>query len=305
MKQITMTITMTTDGEKSERERHWFLRKLKIELGRRSKLTKKYGENNEPWKISEKQLLDGLFVPDNDPDAPAADSLKTITGLSVVVEGIIKPEIEPDFRNNIENPSGISSSAWPPHYWIVDEKKLDEAYKKSEAKFGGEKTPRFVFNLPIGTKWEHIKIEFLNRDDVEVSINGIFFKRSNAKEMGFIRTGTRDEKNDRQWEFLSRLAAIYFSKSKSGELLIKPTIDNLKQFNETPEVIMKIKSKLADRLKGLYGITDDPFKKYDLSRGYETKFELVPEPELRRDGLWEVNTRKGYDESDESEMMDG
>jgi hypothetical protein len=190
--------------------------------------------------------------------------------------------------------------------FVVDGKKLEAAYRKSQTQSTNQKISEIVFDgLSSDAKWSSIKIEFLNRDDVEISVNGKSYKHSNAKEMGFIKTGTKDERNDKQWDFLRYLATIYFAKNESGELLMKPTIENLiRERKETREAVMQIKSKLADQLKRIFGINDKPFKKYDPSRGYEPKFELVPEPELRRDKQWEVNTRKGYDESIEHNNHD-
>lgn len=170
--------------------------------------------------------------------------------------------------------------------------KFEEIFKELEDKFTKktidqlepmrvlQKSKKIVpFDIPKDTEWEDVEIKFKNRYDVEIRIRGAFFNNSNNEEMGFFRSGTTDKMPDKQWEFLQHLSTYVNFPS------IHPTIDTIAgSLKIKSNDCMKIKEKLSKGLKEIFGIKDEPFRDYEETKCYKTKFKLIPEVLLRNDG---------------------
>lgn len=181
--------------------------------------------------------------------------------------------------------------------------KFDEIFKALKSEFTRKLEPILTSqksknkkiipfdNIPEGTGWENIEIKFKTRDDVEIKINETFLRNSNNEEMGFFKSGTKDKLLDKQWKFLQHLSTYVNSPS------IQPTIDTVAgALKINKDNCMKIKGKLSKGLKEIFGIKDEPFRDYEETKYYKTKFKLTPETLLRSDG--EVRLSSGrYNEN--------
>lgn len=137
-----------------------------------------------------------------------------------------------------------------------------------------------IVELPSGAVWDNLEMRLENQFDTSIYYKGDFVGRISHVELCFYRKNTRDEKPDKQWEFLHQLAITY----ESPELL-KPTIENLgRELKITPLTCAKRKEKLAKKLRAAFGIEGNPFSEYDPEDGYQIRFKLRPIPELRGGG---------------------
>lgn len=134
-----------------------------------------------------------------------------------------------------------------------------------------------VVELPKDAKWEYLEIKFENKFDISIYYRDKFIKRCNNEDLGLVRKNTKDQKHDKQWEFLEQLAII-----GNNSNLATATTETLTKALETTELnLAKIKENLSKKLKNAFGINENPFLKYDAEYGYRLKFKLKPEPLLR------------------------
>ncbi len=136
--------------------------------------------------------------------------------------------------------------------------------------------PTFKFSrqseLPSGTDWPSFTFQFLDEENVLVTIRDIKEKLSYA-DMGF-KDKRKSEKwppYDSQWRLLLDLAAC------GGE--IEPNSQYAKPDNE------KAKEKLTNKLQTYFSIHYDPFWKVEYSKkgekkkgSYKTRMTLIPPP---------------------------
>jgi hypothetical protein len=147
---------------------------------------------------------------------------------------------------------------------------------------------RATFEIPPDTQWSAIVIKFENKFDIEILLKGKHLASSNADELGFIKTATKAKTVDKQWQLLQYLSVIYYAKNKQGEMMVEPTIENLaRSLKVSKDAVMKTKEKLSKHLQKIFSISGDPFESYADAGYYQTKFTLTPEPDLRREEVWE------------------
>lgn len=114
--------------------------------------------------------------------------------------------------------------------------------------------------FPPDTKWEDIKIQFLNGQEVILKIKNLTYNTS-YEEMGF-----QDERKkipNKQWEFLKGLSEI-------GGVI------SWKSSRATPKG-KKQKQLLAEALKAYFQINEDPFYPYKQESEYRIRITLIPE----------------------------
>ncbi len=138
-----------------------------------------------------------------------------------------------------------------------------------------------LVKVPPGTRWEDLSLTFQGDDGIAVSYKDRILGAYTRSQLGFVKSKTRDQDPDVLWELLHILAIC-------NELKHPPTKDGLRHNwgtnAPTENSIEKRKSKLAAKLRTVFGIHDDPFLPYNRSQGYRTKFTLRPEAELRNSG---------------------
>jgi len=174
-------------------------------------------------------------------------------------------------------------------------------------KMSKEKNGKKIINIdfPEEVKWENVKIKIKdNLKYIQIYYKKKFIKEISYEEIGF-NANKKESKEDRQWALL-----LILSKLNNTEVNNKITPDELsrmltnytkKQINK--ENIHQIKKKLSEKLKQIFKTEEDPFFDYKEKGFYKTKFELIPETELRGDGeIWRRST--GYNDNIGGEFDD-
>ena len=116
--------------------------------------------------------------------------------------------------------------------------------------------------LPPGTKYEQITIEFLNEQDVKITAPG-FSINTDYKEMGFQDNRTQIRLPNKQWNLL-----IYLAKNHGELSWSDPKANSL---------IKQRKKLLSDSLKACFQIDEDPFYPYEQIGAYKIKINLIPD----------------------------
>lgn len=170
--------------------------------------------------------------------------------------------------------SAFATDEFARNYYFVNPslKKLREFkidFKKKLGVINGLKknsiTETIQPELPDEIRWEDIEIKFKNDEGFYVYVNNKKHCESDYKKLGCFRSGTKEKKPDKQWEFLKKLAML------DGE---SPEDISL-------EVKRQIKSKLSKRLKQYFDLKTEPFYPYSQTNSYKLKFKIQPERNLR------------------------
>lgn len=156
--------------------------------------------------------------------------------------------------------------------------------KKLEFKSGVPTKP--IIELPVGTRWEDIKIRFSSRFEIDVLVNDKKVKSTNNLELGFFKSSTKERGPDKQWQMLHSLGMIE-AVAEQQKRDIPTTIKDFSQEFGRDSNVMTIKKKLSQHLQAVFGLKDDPFEDYKIFKRYKTKFKLMPEPDMRHDSPYE------------------
>lgn len=113
------------------------------------------------------------------------------------------------------------------------------------------------FTLPPNATWESLDIQFIDGHFVRVSYPNMKSRKFDFKDMGFINTKTN--RPDRKWELLKEMA------DNSGALTNEKWD---RRFSRN------VKYELNERLKGFFGMKDNPIPHYTKRNGYHAKFTL-------------------------------
>lgn len=131
--------------------------------------------------------------------------------------------------------------------------------------------------LPPGTKWEHIVMQFIDNDKIRITAPNNIKYVTNYREMGF-----EDKRRlfpDTQWKFLHLLA---IHGNLSWENLAEMThVKNIKEINKLVDQAKKKKQKIKERFIRFFQINEDPFYLYSKSDGYHPKFKILPQEHLQ------------------------
>lgn len=158
--------------------------------------------------------------------------------------------------------------------------------------FPSEITKKPGIQIPPNTKWEDIKIKFLNGHDVKIEVNGNKFD-SDFKQMGF--EDKKSRRPNKQWELLHQLlqkeGAISWQDAPEGKNTKSKGIeqafgfeqeeDNEEQENRgfsygrSADSVKKTKQLLSATLKAFFQIKDDPFFPYHKEKAYKIKIHLI------------------------------
>ncbi len=129
--------------------------------------------------------------------------------------------------------------------------------------------------IPTNIEWKDIKICFQSRTRIN-----LYAKDSLIGEYSFFDFGMGKRKPNRLWEFLLLLSAF---NTFDDKVVAKPDQKTLTKYGkEKVNNLEKKVSDLSQRLKELFGISENPFYSHSVFSEYRTKFKLEPSPELRR-----------------------
>jgi hypothetical protein len=121
--------------------------------------------------------------------------------------------------------------------------------------------PEHRFPTPPGSSWSDVTIRFINGHEVEPRVRGQGGGVFNYAHMGMAKTN-RDEPTV-QWDLLRVLA------QGRGELPWPRTVRH--------KTVQKRRERLANHLRGFFGIDGNPFDDLPRRRGFKTRFLIVPE----------------------------
>ena len=138
-----------------------------------------------------------------------------------------------------------------------------------------------TLDIPKGTHWEDIELKFANERDIEIYVLRKRFRKTNDEELGCCNRKTR--RPDKQWEFFRSL-------SYNGSFnLTGRSIDDKERRKKQKEI-------LSARLREAFGIEEEPISYDDLKKEYQTRFKILPEPDLRGNGeLYLRNNRRSFE----------
>ncbi|OGF60525.1 hypothetical protein A3C05_03440 [Candidatus Giovannonibacteria bacterium RIFCSPHIGHO2_02_FULL_45_40] len=159
-------------------------------------------------------------------------------------------------------------------------------------------------SFPELVKWERVMLKMKDgMREIEIFYNKKHIKTADYIELGFF-IGKKQQKQDRQWGFLSALSVlagtnhIEEATPEKMRTMITSTSD---QKNITAGSVHQIKSNLAKQLQMVFETNDAPF--HDRRDYYEPKFTILPEPDLRREEPYpqggRLNENRGYEDGDE------
>jgi hypothetical protein len=122
------------------------------------------------------------------------------------------------------------------------------------------------FPTPPDTRWDQVTIQFLNREDVRITL-GSASARRNFAEMGFRDARKQGVQPNQLWDLLRIFA------KHDGRIEWRNPLRELR--GNRSKIKMRV-HELRGRLRACFpGIADkDPFKPYRRVRAYETKFTL-------------------------------
>jgi hypothetical protein len=135
--------------------------------------------------------------------------------------------------------------------------------------------------LPQGAKWQDLTICFQNSQDIEVKYGDTSIGKYSHEDLGFAQANTEWKNPDRRWALLTVLAIAGNYKPKM--VMNKDHLMNVCKVT-SQNAVEKQKSDLAKGLRAAFGIQEDPFERYTHEVGYQPKFTLLPEKEMRGDG---------------------
>jgi len=141
-------------------------------------------------------------------------------------------------------------------------------------------TPAMV-KLPANAKWQDLTFSFINNEDVEVKYGDTSIGKYSHEDLGFAQANTEWKKPDRRWALLQMMSALLGREPK-----IPATKQHLMNVcvGVSSNVVEKRKSDLSIGLRQVFGINEEPFERYTHETGYQPKFALLPEKELRGNG---------------------
>lgn len=152
--------------------------------------------------------------------------------------------------------------------------------------------PISIVPMPVGATWDDTELRLADAHTLRV-----FYKRKligpyDYAALNFDRKNTKDRTPDKQWGLLLQMAVIVETKK------FKPTIKSLSlHLGITPGACEKLKQNLSEKLQEAFGISSDPFLKYDPVEGYHPKFTLKPEALLRGKGELHSSGKKFHEDS--------
>tara|TARA_B100000745_G_scaffold77587_1_gene47081 strand:+ start:223 stop:924 length:702 start_codon:yes stop_codon:yes gene_type:complete len=135
--------------------------------------------------------------------------------------------------------------------------------------------------LPLNAKWQDLTLSFINTEDIEVKYGDTSIGKYSHEDLGFAQSNTEWKKPDRRWGLLEMISAFVGREPK-----IPATKQHLMNICgvKSPNAVEKRKSDLSMGLRQAFGIKEEPFEKYSHETGYQPKFTLLPEKDLRGNG---------------------
>jgi hypothetical protein len=124
------------------------------------------------------------------------------------------------------------------------------------------KGPEYRFPTPLGTRWHHVSIRFLNGHDVHIQARG------QSAVYDFTQMGMADSRKNPaepnlQWKLLIQFA------ENGGEITWRDS--------QASPKLEKRKELLSKSLKTFFGIGDEPFEKLPKGLGWRAGLAVIPE----------------------------
>ena len=135
--------------------------------------------------------------------------------------------------------------------------------------------------LPPNAKWQDLTLSFVNQQDIEVKYGDTSIGKYSHEDLGFAQGNTEWKHPDRRWALLYVLAVTGAYRPRTVT-----TKDNLMDVCGVKNVnaVEKQKSDLSKGLRAAFGINDEPFERYTHETGYQPKYTLLPDQDLRGNG---------------------
>jgi hypothetical protein len=139
--------------------------------------------------------------------------------------------------------------------------------------------------MPDNINWENITIKLTSIFDIEIFIDKKSIVQSNYEKMGFAKKNSKNKTPKESWNFLKTLSTNKGRFNLSTDII--KTKGNLVQAKEKYK---QTKKQLSDILKQNFGLEAEPFFDCKEKGLYQTKFTLIPPPDIRGDGeLYHTN----------------
>lgn len=151
-----------------------------------------------------------------------------------------------------------------------------------------------VIPTPPETTWEDLKIKFDNPYTISIYVCNRIIERKTNEELGFVRSGTKDKKPDRLWNFLLGLSIIMSNPAHD-----RSTLDLLCEYLKCKaDSCGKTKSDVSLALKNIFCLKGNPFEKGPC----RPKFKLSAPEDLKRG---EIYSLRGIIREEPTDIMDG
>lgn len=134
--------------------------------------------------------------------------------------------------------------------------------------------------LPPNTKWEHIVIQFIDNEAIQITGPERFSQVVTFREMGFGNKKKLKNPPNKLWDFFYALAVT--RGTLSWDLLKKPS-KHSDLIHYALQTARKNKQLVSDKLKRLFNINDAPIVYYGKEKIYQTKFTILPQDHLIED----------------------
>jgi hypothetical protein len=133
-------------------------------------------------------------------------------------------------------------------------------------------------NLPEKTSWEDITIKFLDLYEIEIHVKNKYINKYTYKYLGFAKQNTKNKEPNSQWRFLIQISTTKGKLDFDKHIKIEGRDKNTEKEKDKYK---QYKKKLSDSLKNIFDLQEDPFHEYREKESYETRFVLLPPPDLR------------------------
>lgn len=144
-----------------------------------------------------------------------------------------------------------------------------EKYKEKETAKQPTKKGVISPNIPPETKWENIKIQIINENNVLILVG------SRRYEMDYKKMGFEDGRTNcpnKQWMFLWLLAinngTLSWEDYQRNSRLSNLSLKDINKFKKTKQL-------LVETLKNCFRINDDPFYPYKKEKAYRIRINIT------------------------------
>lgn len=128
--------------------------------------------------------------------------------------------------------------------------------------------------LPPNTKWEHIVIQFIDKETIKINGPDSFSQVVTFREMGFANKKMPENPPTKLWDLLYTFALTRGTLSWD---LLREKVKNPDLIYRSLQNARKNKQLVSDKLKLFFNINDDPIVYNRKEKIYQTKFLIRPQ----------------------------